>query len=217
MAEITKNSELPSPLQVDSNKALSLNGGEERVFTVKNHRGDWCAIKGHWEGFRLPRAGIPGTANKRGVPGQPGAPGQLILQCWYNTDQDEHRVSKWTKLDSKRVKIKDKNVSMQFTTGKVYIDWATSSMKFGSKQNVEHLPEMIALAFCIPNLWVILQPRRVSDNFDIPSEKVIKVKVDKYQETKVIEKRLVDYPLLTDCGYYYPVPYCYTSDFSIVK
>ena len=63
----------------------------------------------------------------------------------------------WVKMDSKRVKIKDENISMQFSSGKVYIDWSQSLVKFGSKQNVENLPEMIALAFCIPNLWVSLK------------------------------------------------------------
>lgn len=38
--------------------------------------------------------------------------------------------------------------------GNTFIDWSNGSIKFGTKQNVLEIPETIALAFCIPNLWV---------------------------------------------------------------
>ena len=40
--------------------------------------------------------------------------------------------------------------------GNTFIDWSNGSIKFGTKQNVLEIPETIALAFCIPNLWVRL-------------------------------------------------------------
>ena len=64
---------------------------------------------------------------------------------------------------------------------------------------------------------VLLQPRKVSNNFQVPRNKTVKLKVEKYQESKTIDKKLVNHALLIDCGYYYPVPYCYTSDFSVIK
>ena len=38
--------------------------------------------------------------------------------------------------------------------GSTFIDWSKSCIKFGSKENVKEIPETLALAFSIPNLWV---------------------------------------------------------------
>lgn len=88
MAEITKNNELPTPLQVDFKaNSIFLNGGHERIFTIKNHKGDWGAVKGQWVGYKAPRKGIPGTSSTKGTPGSKGNPGYLNLQVYHNKDQ----------------------------------------------------------------------------------------------------------------------------------
>ena len=90
--------------------------------------------------------------------------------------------------------------------GSTFIDWSNSSIKFGSKENVKEIPETLALAFSIPNLWVnynlyfvkilqtnttfqvLLEPRKVSQAFNVPAEKTITLEVKKHNETKTIKK-----------------------------
>ena len=61
--------------------------GHERIFTIKNHKGDWGAVKGQWVGYKAPRKGIPGTSSTKGTPGSKGNPGYLNLQVYHNKDQ----------------------------------------------------------------------------------------------------------------------------------
>ena len=79
---------VPTQLPSKTN-CITLNGGKERVFTIKNHKGDWIAVKGRWSGFKLPKKGEPGTSNTKGTPGRPGNPGYLDLHIYHNTDQLE--------------------------------------------------------------------------------------------------------------------------------
>ena len=108
---ITKNNELPIPTQLHPNPSniITLDGGTERVFTIKNANGDWAAVKGRWTAFRPPKRGIPGTDTVRGIPGDPGDSGYLDLNVFHNRDQLEPSSRPVSKKDPKTFQLRFKS------------------------------------------------------------------------------------------------------------
>ncbi|KAK3595615.1 hypothetical protein CHS0354_009579, partial [Potamilus streckersoni] len=135
---------------------LNLKDGQ-RCVLLKNKRGDWGFLIGHWTGFRKPQPAEPagkGKKPKKAVVGSQGTLALSFYKCATGTWQ--HLQLGYLQNDYK-FQIQDANVDLR-----------TGAIEVSSESN--EVAENIALGFAVPLLHVLCQPRPTYFPSLLPSE-----------------------------------------------
>ena len=120
-------------------------GTNERGMVIKDNDGDYCLVTGVWTGVQEGKKGIPGTRNRRGVPGTPRNHG--YCQIYYTNLRDpKERFS--FEFRPSFTSITLKGLQLDLKSGKIRI-----------LKDEPDILQNICLAFSISVLYLMVQPR----------------------------------------------------------
>ena len=120
-------------------------GTEKRGMLIKDNDGDFGLVTGVWTWVEEGKKGIPGTRNRRGVPGKPRTHG--FCSIMYTNLRDKNKTLVLEYHPSLEI-LNIKGLQVNLKSGKITI-----------LKNEPHVLQNICLAFSVCTLYLLVQPR----------------------------------------------------------